>query len=307
MNILLTGINGMVGQNIFHNPQARKYNFLVPDRQTLDLLNIKQLDSFLEINHIDFVIHAAGIVGGIEANMSNPEKFLVENTQMGVNLINACKKFKIKNLLNLASSCMYPKDHAQTLSEEMILQGPLEPTNEGYALSKILITKLCEYTSLNSDQFAYKTAIPCNLYGEYDNFTYDSSHMIPAVIRKIYEAKEKSLENISIWGDGEARREFMYAKDFANFIFFSIANFKNMPQNLNVGLGYDFSINEYYQIIAQIIGYEGTFTHDLSKPIGMKQKLLNIEKLSSFGWQNESTLNQGIEATYHFFKTSNYD
>jgi nucleoside-diphosphate-sugar epimerase len=306
MNILLTGVNGMVGQNIFHNLQAAKYNFLAPNREKLDLLNTKQLDAFLLNNQIDLVIHAAGIVGGIEANMSYPVKYLVENSQMGLNLVNACKKSKIKNFLNLASSCMYPKDHTQPLSEEMILQGSLEPTNEGYALSKILITKLCEYISLEND-FLYKTVIPCNLYGEYDNFSYDSSHMIPAVIRKIHEAKEKSIDNISVWGNGEARREFMYAQDFSNFIFFALENFIRMPQNLNVGLGHDFSINEYYQMIAKIIGYDGEFTHDLSKPIGMKKKLLNINKLTNFGWQHQFSLNQGIEETYKFYKRGSYD
>ncbi len=297
----------MVGQNILKNSKSKNYNFFAPSRESLDLLKIDDLSSFFSTNSIDLVIHAAGIVGGIEANISNPSKYLIDNTQMGINLISVCKKYKIKKFINLASSCMYPKDFNKLLAEDMILDGPLEPTNEGYALSKILITKLCEYTSLNATNFSYKTLIPCNLYGEYDNFKYESSHLIPAVIRKIYEAKKLSLDEISIWGDGLARREFMYAKDFANFIFYAIEHFDRMPQNLNVGLGYDFSINEYYQIISEIIGYQGKFTHDMSKPVGMKQKLLNINKLNNFGWKSGFDIYQGIDETFQFFKRGNYD
>ncbi len=307
MNIFLSGASGMAGKNILSNPMAKKFNFIAPRRSDLDLLNVDQLNSFFQQNKIDLVIHAAGIVGGIEANISNPEKYLFENTQMGINVVNLSKEHKIKRLINLASSCMYPKDHLQPLSENMILNGPLEPTNEGYALSKILVTKLCEYISLNNKNFLYKTLIPCNLYGEHDNFDYDSSHMIPAVIRKIYNAKCQGHDHVLIWGDGEARREFMYAKDFSDFIFYAIEHFKKLPQNLNVGLGNDYSINDYYKIIADIVDYNGKFMHDHTKPVGMQQKLLNIEKLKKLGWNNQFTLRQGIKETYQFFKRGNYD
>ncbi len=307
MNIFLSGANGMVGQNILQNTKSKNYNFIAPPKKSLNLLKTDEIHHFFQKHSIDLVIHAAGIVGGIEANISNPSRYLLDNTQMGINLINVCKKNKIKNLINLASSCMYPKDSNEPLTENMILSGPLEPTNEGYALAKILVTRLCEYISFDKKNFSYKTVIPCNLYGEFDNFKYESSHLIPAVIRKIYEAKKLSIDEISIWGDGLARREFMYAKDFSNFIFYAIEHFERMPQNLNVGLGYDFSINEYYQIISKIIGYDGKFTHDMSKPVGMKQKLLNIDKLNDFGWKSDFDINQGINETFQFFKRANHD
>lgn len=304
MNILLTGANGMVGQNIITNSLAANYSFITPSSKELNLLNYTELDKFFNQHSIDFIIHAAGIVGGIEANMTAPMKYLTENTQMGMNLVNICVKHKVKSFLNLASSCMYPKDLVQPLSEDMLFTGLLEPTNEGYAIAKLAVTKLCEYVTNEMPEFLYKTLIPCNLYGKYDNFSYSSSHMIPGVIRRIHDAKITNVDHILIWGDGQARREFMYAGDFANFIFFAIESFDRIPQNLNVGLGYDFSIKEYYKIIADEIGFDGKFRHDYDRPIGMKQKLLNIQALLDLGWKHELSVKQGIKETYQFFLES---
>jgi GDP-L-fucose synthase len=307
VNILLTGSSGMVGMNVLNNPNKDKYSFITPSRSELNLLDLSQLDSFFQENEIDFVIHAAGTVGGIEANINSPVKFLTENTQIGINLINTCLKFEIKKLLNLASSCMYPKDLAQPLVESQLLKGELEPTNEGYAIAKLSITKLCEYVSFQSDDYSYKTAIPCNLYGMYDNFSYSSSHLIPSVIRKINDAMMQDQEVIEIWGNGNARREFMCASDFANFIYYALENFGDMPQNLNVGIGRDYSINEYYRVVADQLNFRGKFVHDLSKPVGMKQKLLNVDKLREFGWGHSLTLEEGILESYKFFKENDID
>jgi GDP-L-fucose synthase len=163
---------------------------------------------------------------------------------------------------------------------------------------------LCEYIVKENPKLQYKTVIPCNLYGKYDKFSPEHSHMVPAVIKKIYEAKQNKANEIDIWGDGLARREFMYTGDLADFVFYAIEKFDQMPQNINVGLGFDYTINEYYQTIANVIGFEGKFVHDLSKPIGMKQKLIDDEKLKQFGWHHQTSLEDGIKKTVEYFKTS---
>ena len=301
MKILLTGSRGMVGRNIIEHPNSSYYDILTPSSKELNLLNPANIDKYLKINNPDMVIHSAGIVAGIQANMAQPVKFLVENMQMGINILMLSKSNNIRRFMNLSSSCMYPRDAQNPLSEDFILKGELEPTNEGYALAKIASTRLCEYINREDSAFLYKTAISCNLYGKYDKFDSKHSHMIPAVIRKIDGAKSQNKKIISIWGNGLARRECMYAGDFADFVFHAINDFENMPQNINVGLSHDYTINEYYQKIADIIGYQGKFTHDLSKPIGMQQKLIDSMKLKSFGWQHKITLDQGIQKTYDYF------
>jgi GDP-L-fucose synthase len=247
------------------------------------------------------VIHAAGIVGGIQANIAQPVKFLVDNMQMGFNILMTSKTHEVKRFMNLGSSCMYPRDAQNPLSEDLILKGELEPTNEGYAIAKVASTRLCEYINREDESFLYKTVIPCNLYGKYDKFDPEHSHMIPAVIRKIDDAKRQNKESIDIWGDGLARREFMYATDFADFIYYAIDHFETMPQNINVGLGHDYTINEYYQKIANAVGYQGSFTHDLSRPTGMQQKLIDDTKLKEFGWWHKTSLEQGVQKTYDYF------
>ena len=299
--ILLTGSSGMVGRNITDHLSAQKYKILSPTSSDLNLLNYKDILDYITFNNPELVINAAGTVGGIEANMNYPVKFLVNNTQMGLNILMASKTKKIKRFINLGSSCMYPRNAKNPLSEDFILKGELEPTNEAYALAKITSTKLCEYITREDNSFLYKTIIPCNLYGKYDDFDYDNSHMIPGVIRKIYDAKNKNSQFVNIWGDGLARREFMYAADIADFIYYAVENFNKMPQNINVGLGLDYSIIEYYKIIADVIGYRGKFNHDITKPTGMKKKLIDNKKLNEFGWSHQTSLESGIKKTYDYF------
>ena len=299
--ILLTGCSGMVGRNIINHNFSKNYIILSPTSSDLNLLNYKDIEDYISFNKPELVIHTAGIVGGIKANINYPVKFLVNNMQMGLNILMASKTQKVKKFINFSSSCMYPRNARNPLLEDSILKGELEPTNEGYALSKITSTRLCEYISREDSSFLYKTVIPCNLYGKYDDFSYENSHMIPGVIRKIYEAKSKNLEFVNIWGDGLAKREFMYAADLADFIYHAIENFNKMPQNINVGLGLDYSIIEYYKMIADIIGYRGKFKHDMSKPIGMKKKLIDIKKLNEFGWSHQTSLELGIKETYDYF------
>jgi len=299
MKILLTGARGMVGKNILEHDSALEYDVLVPSSTELNLLDRHKVQVYLDENKPDMIIHAAGIVGGIQANISEPVKFLVDNMQMGLNVLMAAKEAGITKLMNLSSSCMYPRDAVNPLSEELILKGELEPTNEGYALAKVASTRLCEYIHREDKSYQYKTVIPCNLYGRFDKFDPKHSHMIPAVIKKISDAKGEKY--IDIWGDGLARREFMYAADLADFIFYAIPKFEDMPQNINVGLGHDYTINEYYQEIAKVVGFTGGFVNDLSKPVGMKQKLINDEKLNQFGWSHKTKLFEGIRQTYEFY------
>ena len=301
MKILLTGSRGMVGRNIIEHFSAHNHVILSPTSAELNLLDVESVQNYICANKPDMIIHAAGIVGGIQANMAQPVKFLVDNMQMRLNILMSAKACSVKKFMNLGSSCMYPRDAENPLSENLILKGELEPTNEGYAIAKVASTRLCEYINREDESYLYKTVIPCNLYGQHDKFDPEHSHMIPAVIRKINDAKNQNLESIDIWGDGLARREFMYAADFADFVYYAIDHFETMPQNINVGLGHDYTINEYYQKIANVVGYQGEFTHDLSRPTGMQQKLVDDTKLKAFGWQSKTTLEQGIQKTYDYF------
>jgi GDP-L-fucose synthase len=302
MKILLTGSSGMVGKNILEHPKSNNYVFLTPNSKELNLLSYSDVSDFINKNKPDFVIHAAGKVGGIQANMKEPVSFLLENLDMGRNVILSSKNSGVKKLMNLGSSCMYPREAKNPLSENLILKGELEPTNEGYALAKIISARLCEYINKEEKTFDYKTIIPCNLYGRHDKFSPHNSHMLPAVVKKIHEAKVLNSHSVDIWGDGLARREFMYAGDLADFVFYAIENFEKMPQTLNVGLGNDYSINEYYKVIAKVIGFKGKFVNDLSKPTGMKQKLINDTKLNEFGWKHTTSLTNGVKKIYEFYK-----
>ena len=300
LKVLLTGANGMVGKNIIEN-RPEHVNLLSPSSTELNLLDFDAVDSYIESAKPDLIIHAAGIVGGIQANINHPIKFLRENTLIAHNIVWASYQNNVQHFINLGSSCMYPKNASNPLKEEMILSGALEPTNEGYALAKIFALRLCQAINKENNLNNYKTYIPCNLYGKYDKFHAEWGHMIPSVIMKIFYAHTHNEREVSIWGDGTARREFMFATDLADFIWFSFNNINNVPEIINVGLGFDFSINEYYNTISNIIGYDGKFAHDLSKPTGMMQKLGDISNQEKLGWQPKTSLEQGIEITYKFY------
>jgi GDP-L-fucose synthase len=304
MRILLTGGSGMVGQNLQAHSFAQSCEVLAPSSRALDLTDKHAVLAYIEDNQPDVVIHAAGQVGGIQANMADPVGFLVNNSLMGLHVINSAYQVGVKHCVNLASSCMYPRSAPNPLNEEQILTGELEPTNEGYALAKITATRLCQYINRMDHDVQYLTLIPCNLYGRHDKFEPAHSHMIPAVIRKIHEACEQGADMVEIWGDGEARREFMYVEDLADCVFEVIAQItagKSMPDLMNVGLGTDYSINEYYQVVADVVGYKGRFEHDLSKPVGMRQKLIDSSRINALGWRAKTPLADGIAKTYQFF------
>ena len=302
MKIVLTGGSGMVGKNIIESDLSKTHILLTPSSAEMNLLDQESTVRYLKRELPDLVIHSAGHVGGIQSNMKNKAQYLFLNMQMGMNLVHACDGIGIPQLLNLGSSCMYPRNILEAIPESKILTGELEPTNEGYAIAKIAVAKFCEYLSIEKENRHYKTIIPCNLYGRWDKFDPIHSHLIPSVIRKLHEAVLTHQETVEIWGTGEARREFMYAGDLAKMVVNLVARFEEIPPYLNIGLGYDYSINEYYQVAAAIIGFKGKFVHDLNRPVGMNRKLVDIELLRKIGIHCDSGLQFGIEKTYEFFK-----
>lgn len=301
LRILLTGGGGMVGRNLLEHPAIGEFEVLAPRSGELDLRDFGAVQSYLSQHRPDMVIHSAGKVGGIQANMREPVSFLLENLDMGRNIVWASRQAGIKRLLNLGSSCMYPRNHNEPLTEELVLKGELEPTNEGYALAKVTTARLCEYIVREDADYQYKTLIPCNLYGRHDKFDPAHSHLIPAIIHKIHQAKRNGERAVEIWGDGTARREFMYAGDLADALVLAVKRFDALPGLMNVGLGHDYTINEYYQAAAEVIGYTGTFVHDLSKPVGMARKLVSIERQKNMGWLAGTDLREGIKKAYEYY------
>tara|TARA_B110000977_G_C10992621_1_gene460537 strand:+ start:203 stop:1153 length:951 start_codon:yes stop_codon:yes gene_type:complete len=303
--ILITGGSGMVGKNFLEHKDIYNFIVLYPSSDEVNLLNFDQVDSYLKANQPDLIIHAAGRVGGILANIKSPVAFLNENTDMGKNILLAAKKNQIKNLINLSSSCVYPRNINIPLEEEIILTGELEPTNEAYAIGKIHTQKLCQYINQEDNSYLYKTLIPCNLFGRYDNFNLETGHLLPNIINKINIAKQNKEQEVLIWGDGSVRREFMYTSDLIDCLFYSIYNFHNLPFVMNVGIGHDYSVLDYYKTVAEAFSWNGNFKFDLSKPVGQQQKLVSTSKLNKFGWQSKTSLKKAIKETINFFSEGN--
>jgi len=303
--ILLTGSTGFVGKNILKSGVLNDFSVLTPSSSKLNLLDKIAVRNYIQKNSPDLIIHSAGKVGGILKNINSNYEFLLDNSLMAINLISESVNSGVTNFLNISSSCIYPNNYEVPIKEKDLLSDKIEPTNEGYALAKILALKLTKFI-YQDDNLNYKTIIPCNLYGPYDNFDPLSSHMIPGVIQKIHYAKQTNQSSVEIWGDGSSKREFMYIKDFTDFIGFSVKNFEVLPKILNVGTGKDYTIEEYYQIISKVIDYKGRFTYDLSKPSGMKRKLLDVSEAKKTGWKSKYKITSGIQKTYEYFK-KNYE
>lgn len=303
MKIFLTGGSGMVGSNFREHPAAKEHQIFAPDLAELNLFDYADVKAYIAKVKPDLVVHAAGRVGGIQANIAAPVAFLLENLDMGRNVVWAARECGVKSLLNLGSSCMYPRNAPNPLKEDMVLKGELEPTNEGYALAKTVVARLCAYISKETPEFSYKTLIPCNLYGRWDKFAPEHSHMIPAVIRKLYLAVRDGAGEVDIWGDGTARREFMYAGDLADCMHRAGKDFGARPPLMSVGAGEDHSVDDCYGAVAAAVGYTGKFTHDVTKPAGMARKLVDVSRMNAWGWKPATTLKDGIAATYEFFKS----
>lgn len=296
--LLVTGAHGMVGRNLVTHPAAEAWEVLAPSRAELDLADWGATRAWFLAHRPDAVVHAAGRVGGIQANIAAPVDFLVTNLDLGRNVVLAAREAGVRRLLNLGSSCMYPRAAPNPLTEERILTGELEPTNEGYALAKIMTARLCDYVRREDPACQYKTLVPSNLYGRFDHFDPATSHLVPAILRKLHAAKQAGQDEVEVWGDGTARREFMYAGDLAEVVFRALERFETVPDVMNVGLGHDYAVNEYYLAGAEVVGWRGRLRHDLTKPTGMQQKLVSVARLAAWGWRSTTSLHDGLRATY---------
>lgn len=299
--ILVTGGRGMVGSAIIRKLEALNHkNILAPNRQELNLLYEKDVENYLRINNPDTVFLAAAKVGGINANINHPVEFLEDNLRINVNLIRASYLTGVKNFIYVASSCIYPKNISGQINEADLLKAPFEPTNEGYAISKVAGLKLLEYYK-KEHGFNSLTVVPCNLYGTNDTFDEQKSHVIPALIKKIIAAKENNQPFINIWGSGKALREFMHVDDMVEAVFHLLENYKE-NDFINVGTGTDISIKDLVHMIAELIGYEGEIRWDPSYPDGMKRKCLNIQKLNATGFKPKYDLKSGLIKTIGEYK-----
>ena len=299
--LLLTGGSGLVGRNIQNHYASNKWNIIAPSSNDLNLMDYASVKSFFNECKPDIVLHCAGRVGGISANIEEPVAFLDSNIVIGRNVIMGAREAKIKKLINLASTCIYPREAQNPLKEKYILEGKLEPTNEGYAIAKIVALRLCQYIRKEDPSYNYKTLIPCNLYGRFDKFDPKNSHLLPAIIHKIHQAKFTGKQSVEIWGDGSARREFMYIEDLVDAIYLALESISDIPDLMNLGVGSDHTIKEYYETVALTIGWQGDFVFDHSKPTGMAQKLSDTSLQSKWGWQPKTTLKEGIRLTYKYY------
>lgn len=307
--IYVAGHQGMVGSSIVRKLKKKGFNnLLLRTSKQLDLMNQAKVQKFFETQKPDIVILAAAKVGGIHANNTLPAEFIYNNTMIEANVIHSAYKNSVKKLLFLGSTCIYPKLAKQPMSEEELLTGKLESTNEPYALSKILGIKLCEsYNRQYGTDF--RSVMPTNLYGMNDNFHLENSHVIPALMRRFHEAKINNDSVVSVWGSGKAKREFLFVDDMADASLFVLGLNKNtyqentdpMLSHINIGCGKDFSINEVAQILKKVIGFKGDIVFDSSKPDGTKRKLIDITKLSSMGWRSRIEFEEGLIQTYAWF------
>lgn len=305
--IYLAGHTGMVGSAILRELKTRGYNNIITkDLSELDLRNQSQVQNFFSETKPELVIIAAAKVGGILANNTYRAEFLYDNLMIEANLIHASYLNKVEKVVFLGSSCIYPKLAPQPLKEEYLLTDTLEFTNEPYAIAKIAGIKLCEsyYRQYGCN---YISAMPTNLYGPNDNFNLETSHVLPALIRKFHEAKTEGKDSVTIWGTGKPLREFMYVEDLANAIVFMMESidakdlYENGITHLNVGSGKDITIADLAKLISEIIGYNGKIEYDSSKPDGTPRKLMDVTRLNNLGWKYKTELNDGIRTTYNWF------
>ncbi len=310
--ILITGASGMVGSRLVHFLQKstsfinQKTSLLTPDRYALNLLSQQSVDDYFKFHRPQYVIMLAAKVGGIAANKADPVGFLSENARMQLNLFEACHKYETKKNLFLGSSCIYPRECPQPMKEEYLLTGALEPTNEGYALAKIMGLKLAKYYY---EQYGMITVcpMPCNIYGTNDHFDLERSHVLSALVRRFVDAKERNLPTVTLWGTGIAQREFIHVDDVAEAIIFLIENC-NTPNIINLGTGKEISITNLANLIATEVGYRGDILWDSSKPDGMLRKCLDTSRLSEISFVPKISLTEGVRRTvaeYYQLKTEN--
>jgi GDP-L-fucose synthase len=299
--IFVAGHRGLVGSAITRRLQDAGFaNLLTPGRADLDLLNSDAVDRFFGNHRPEFVFSAAAKVGGIQANASEPAAFLYENLVIQNNLFHSAHKHEVRKFLFLGSSCIYPKVAPQPLKEEYLLSGPLEPTNEPYAIAKIAGIKMAQ-AFRRQYGCDFISAMPSNMYGLQDNFDLNTSHVLPALIRKFHEAKSAGEKTVICWGTGTPRREFLFADDLADGCLFLMEHYSN-EQFVNIGYGSDVTILELAEMVASIVGFEGETVWDSSKPDGTPRKLLDSSRLMAMGWKPRKGLEDGIRMTYAAFR-----
>ena len=301
--IFVAGHRGMVGSGIVRSLKAKGFHhLLLRTRAELDLLDARAVRAFFDSERPEIVVDSAARVGGIVANSEKPVEFLVENLTIQNNVICAAADHGVRKLLFLGSSCIYPKLAPQPIPEDALLTGPLEPTNDAYALAKIAGIKLCQaYAAEYGKNFI--SAMPTNLYGPNDNFDLRTSHVLPALIRKVHEAKVSGSPEVPIWGTGNPRREFLHVDDLADACVFLLENYDS-PEIVNVGCGEDVTIRELALTVCEVVGYTGELVFDPSKPDGTPRKLLDMRKLFSLGWKPKISLRDGISNAYEWFLES---
>lgn len=301
--IYIAGHNGMVGSAILRKLQKEGHdNLLLRSSKELDLRVQQDVEEFFKVEKPDYVFLAAAKVGGILANNTYRAEFLYDNLMIQNNVIHQSYLNEVKKLMFLGSSCIYPKMAPQPLKEEYLLTGELEPTNEPYAVAKIAGIKMCDaYRHQYGCNFV--SVMPTNLYGPNDNYDLRTSHVLPALIRKFYEAKVKNKTFVEVWGTGSPRREFLHVDDLADACYFLMLNYDE-PDFMNLGTGTDITIKELAQIIKEIVGYRGEIKWDTSKPDGTPRKLMDVNKLSSLGWSFKTSLNEGLKIEIENFEAT---
>ena len=295
--VYVAGNTGMVGSAIVRMLHWKGYtNIFSSPSSSWDLRRQEDVERFFRINEPEYVYLAAAKVGGIGYNKDYPGHFIYDNLMIQSNIIHAARKFGVKKLLFLGSSCIYPKMCEQPIKEEYLMTGPLEPTNDAYAIAKIAGIKMCQ---AYRKQYGFNaiSLMPTNLYGPNDNFGLETGHVLPAMIRKFYEAKDK----VTLWGDGSAMREFLHVDDLAEACYTCMRDYDN-PDIINIGTGQDVTIKELAETVADVVGFKGEIVWDASKPNGTPRKVLNIEKIKTLGWKPKISLREGIKSTYEWFK-----
>ena len=299
--IFITGHKGMVGSAIVRAVEMNlpSWSLVLADRKQLDLLNQKHVEQFLADERPDCIINAAARVGGIYANSTYPAEFIHQNLVLNANLIHSAWKNGVSRFVNLGSSCIYPCKSEQPIKEEYLLTGPLERTNEAYALAKIAGVEMCRHYRRQYGAL-FHSAMPTNLYGPGDNYHLEDSHVLPALIRRFHEAKLNHLPEVVIWGTGTPRRELMHVNDLASGVLFLLEK-ENPPDSVNLGTGIDHSIQEIANLVKEVVGYQGRIKNDPSKPDGMPLKRLEVSLAESMGWKAKIRLEKGLRTTYEDF------
>lgn len=299
MKILVTGAAGMLGRALAEAWRERggDAELIGIARTDVDLREASAVADVVKRIAPDVIVHTAARVGGINANITAPAEFLSDNLRIDTSVIGAALLAGVEDFIYLGSSCMYPRDYRQPLVETDILQAPLEPTNEGYALAKIAGAKLCAYTS-REHGVNYRVIIPSNLYGPHDHFASTASHLVAAALHKAYLAKRAGDKAIDVWGDGTARREFTYVGDLAGWIAENVTHVAEWPEMMNVGIGKDYSVREFYEAALRAVDYQAELRFDPSKPAGMKRKLMDSSLAKQHGWDPHTHIDEGMARTY---------